>query len=288
VRPLVEIRAAACALPCGAHTFEAALAKPGLSFICELKKASPSKGLISPRFPYLDILSAYEQAGADALSCLTEPQWFLGSDEIFAEVRTNTALPMIRKDFTVDAYQLYEAKLMGADAVLLIVSLLSPQQLEEYLAIAEELGLDALVETHDAEEIKVAASVGARLIGVNNRNLKTFTVDFANAERLRNLIPANTLYVAESGVKTPADVAHVAAMGADAVLMGEALMRASNPSAFLQECRQAAGESTAAPEAVFVKDETTESRATMAAGSAAATALTVATETTAASEAVGK
>ncbi len=235
---LAALQQRAEALPPAEHRFHAALGEPELAFICELKKASPSKGVISPDFPYLDILKSYEEAGASAVSCLTEPKWFLGSDEIFADVRAATALPMIRKDFTVDEYQLFEARLMGADAVLLICALLDTKTLRHYLRICDELGLDALVETHDEEEIRSAVDAGATIIGVNNRNLKDFTVDFENARRLRSLIPADAIYVAESGVKTPEDVAAVAAMGASAVLMGEALMRAESPAAFLKACRE--------------------------------------------------
>lgn len=220
--------------------FSDALASEQLSFICEIKRASPSKGLIDPEFPYVDIAREYERAGAECISCLTEPKWFLGSDEIFADVRGVQRRPMIRKDFTVDPYQVYEAKVMGAQAVLLICSLLDTHQLESYLALCDELGLDALVEAHDANEIASAVTAGARIIGVNNRNLKDFTVDFENAQRLRDLIPSGVLYVAESGVKTADDVAQVAVLGADAVLVGEALMRASDKGALLAEFRRAA------------------------------------------------
>lgn len=220
--------------------FSEALSGSCLSFICEIKRASPSKGLIAPDFPYVDIACEYEQAGAECISCLTEPKWFLGSDEIFTEIRAAQKRPMIRKDFTVDPYQIYEAKLMGAQAVLLICSLLTTQQLEEYLGICDDLHLDALVETHDEHEIASAVEAGARIIGVNNRNLKDFSVDFENAKRLRELIPPQALYVAESGVKSAQDVADVAALGADAVLIGEALMRAADKAALLAEFRAAA------------------------------------------------
>ena len=180
--------------------FERALRGDGLSFICEVKKASPSKGIISKSFPYLDIAAEYEQAGADCISCLTEPKWFLGSDRIFTDIRSRVNTPMIRKDFTVDKYQIYQAKLMGADAVLLICALLDTQTIAHHLEICEKLGLSALVETHDEAEIRSAVEAGARLIGVNNRNLKDFSVDFSNAARLRDLIPAVCVYVAESGV----------------------------------------------------------------------------------------
>ena len=233
--PAEELRERAKALgPGGGKAFLAALEKPGISFICEIKKASPSKGLISPDFPYLKIASAYEQAGADCISCLTEPAYFLGADRIFEEVRNSVELPMLRKDFTVSAYQLDQARAMGANAALLIVSILDPGTLEKYLERCEELGIAALVETHDEAEIHTAVSAGARIIGVNNRNLKDFTVDFDNASRLRDQIPAGCVYVAESGVKTPADVEHLRTIGADAVLVGETLMRAEDPAAMLR------------------------------------------------------
>lgn len=219
--------------------FEDALHAQGLSFICEVKKASPSKGIISNKFPYLDIASAYEQAGADCISCLTEPKWFLGSDKIFTDIRSHVSTPMIRKDFTVDEYQIYQAKLMGADAVLLICALLDTKTIARYLHICETLGLSALVETHDEGEIQSAVSAGAKIIGVNNRNLKNFSVDFSNAARLRDLIPSNCIYVAESGVQCADDVAALQAIGADAVLMGEVLMRAKDKSKLLADMRSA-------------------------------------------------
>ncbi len=217
--------------------FEDALRGEGLSFICEVKKASPSKGLISRDFPYLDIAASYEQAGADAISCLTEPKWFLGSDKIFTDIRSRVATPMIRKDFTVDEYQIYQAKLMGADAVLLICALLDTATIARYLEICDALGLSALVETHDEKEIESAVAAGAKIIGVNNRNLKDFSVDFSNAARLRDLIPASCLYVAESGVWSADDVAALRQIGADAVLMGEVLMRAKDKGALLAQMR---------------------------------------------------
>ncbi|MCD8096847.1 MAG: indole-3-glycerol phosphate synthase TrpC [Lachnospiraceae bacterium] len=234
-----ELRHTAESLPRGNFRFEKALKRPGLSFICEVKKASPSKGLIAPDFPYVEIAREYEQAGADCVSVLTEPKWFLGSDDIFREIRAAISLPMIRKDFTVDAYQIYEAKAMGADAVLLICALLSTERVREYLAICDALGLSALVETHDEKEIESAVRAGARVIGVNNRNLKNFTVDFSNASRLREQIPPDAVYVAESGVKDARDVASLSKIGADAVLVGEALMRAEDKRARLAEFRGA-------------------------------------------------
>ena len=220
--------------------FYNALKQDGMSFICEVKKASPSKGIISEDFPYLDIAKAYESAGADCMSCLTEPKWFLGSDEIFTDIRKTVKTPMIRKDFVIDEYQIYQARVMGANAVLLICSLLSTEQVAKGLALCDELGLSALVETHDEAEIASAVEAGAGIIGVNNRNLKDFSVDFGNAERLREKIPASAVYVAESGVASAEDVAAIAAMGADAALIGEALMRSPDKAAKLVEFRAAA------------------------------------------------
>lgn len=234
----------AAALGSGTRFFDA-LAKPGLSFICEVKKASPSKGVIAEDFPYLDIARDYEAAKADCMSCLTEPQWFMGSDQIFTEIRNTVRTPMIRKDFTVSEYQIYQARLMGADAVLLICSLLDTSTLSTYLELTHELGMVALVETHDQAEIEQAVEVGARIIGVNNRNLKDFRVDFSNAQRLRNFIPEKCLYVAESGVKDADDVERIAAMGADAALVGEALMRSANKAETLAGFREAAARGAA-------------------------------------------
>ena len=218
--------------------FLRALKKPGISMICEVKKASPSKGIISPDFPYLQIAREYEAAGADCVSCLTEPTAFLGSDRIFREIRSAVSLPMLRKDFTVDSYQLDQAKAMGANAVLLIVSLLDDRTLEAFLSRCRDLGLAALTETHDGEEIDRAVRAGAEMIGVNNRNLKDFSVDFGNAARLRDRIPASCVYVAESGVRTPEDMALLKKIGADAALVGEALMRAEDKAAMLRTLRE--------------------------------------------------
>ncbi len=238
VIPETEMRARVKALGRGnGEAFLSALKKPGISFICEIKRASPSKGMISPDFPYMKIAGAYERTGADCISCLTEPEYFLGSDRIFREIRSAVSLPMLRKDFTVSAYQLDQARLMGANAALLIVSLLDESTLAAYLERCEELGIAALVETHDEEEIRRAVSAGAKIIGVNNRNLKDFSVDFDNAARLRDRIPAGCVYVAESGVKTPTDVERLQQIGADAALVGETLMRANDPAEMLRFLR---------------------------------------------------
>ena len=237
--PEPALRAMAEALPAGDFAFEKALQKPGLSFICECKKASPSKGLIAPDFPYLHIAQEYAAAGADAISVLTEPKCFLGSDAYLKEIAAAVPVPCLRKDFTVDAYMIYEAKMLGASAVLLICSLLSQTQLREYLALCDALGLSALVEAHDEDEAQQALRAGARIIGVNNRNLKNFTVDTENSRRLRALIPPQVTFVSESGVKTAEDVQRLRAIGADAVLIGETLMRAPDKTARLAELRGA-------------------------------------------------
>lgn len=226
--------------PADGAAFVSALRAPGLRFICEIKKASPSKGVIDPDFDYLAIARAYAAAGTDAISCLTEPHWFLGSNAIFRAVRGAVSTPLLRKDFTVDAYQLYQAKALGANAVLLICAILDTRTIAQYLEICDTLGLAALVETHNEAEIDSAVSAGATLIGVNNRNLKDFSVDFSNAARLRDRIPPEAIYVAESGVHTPADVDALRAIGADAVLMGETLMRAADKGTLLAQMREAA------------------------------------------------
>lgn len=234
---LPEIRERALSMPKGGFSFERALQQPGLSFICECKKASPSKGLIAPDFPYLQIAKEYEAAGADCISVLTEPKWFLGNDAYLREIAQEVSIPCLRKDFTVDEYMIYEAKLLGASAVLLICAILSEAQMREYLAVCETLGLSALVEAHDEAEAEKALSAGARMIGVNNRNLKDFTVDTENSRRLRSMIPKGTLFVSESGISGPEDVERLVQIGADAVLVGEALMRAPDKSKMLSELR---------------------------------------------------
>ena len=237
--PLEIIREKASRMEKGDGSFEKALKRPGLSFICECKKASPSRGVIAENFPYLQIAREYQEAGADAVSVLTEPKWFLGCDRYLREIAETVSLPCLRKDFTVDEYMIYEAKLLGASAVLLICSILFSRQLREYLQICETLGLSALVETHDEGEVDMALEAGARIIGVNNRNLRDFSVDTENSRRLREQIPAEVLFVSESGVKTAADAAALREIGADAVLVGEAMMRAKDKRAMLAELRGA-------------------------------------------------
>ena len=233
-RPLQSIRADAEALPKGDFRFEQALRGDDIAFICECKKASPSKGLIAPDFPYLRIAKEYEAAGADCISVLTEPRWFLGNDRYLDEIAHTVRIPCLRKDFTVDPYMIYEAKLLGASAVLLICAILDKSQISEYHDIADSLGLSALVEAHDEAEIETAAEAGARIIGVNNRNLRDFSVDTNHARLLRQYAPADTLFVVESGMQTPADIQAARDARADAVLIGETLMRADDKAAMLQ------------------------------------------------------
>ena len=234
---LTEIRQRALDMPKGNFAFEEALKKPDIAFICECKKASPSKGLIAPEFPYLQIAREYEEAGADAVSVLTEPKWFLGSDKYLKDIAEAVSIPCLRKDFTVDEYMIYEAKLLGASAVLLICSILSEEQIKEYIRICDGLGLSALVEAHDGEEVEMALRAGARMIGVNNRNLKDFSVDTENSRRLRQMIPPEVLFVSESGVGSAEDVSRLRGIGADAVLIGETLMRAENKKAKFRELK---------------------------------------------------
>ena len=237
--PFELVRQEALSAPKGSFAFENALKKPGVSFICECKKASPSKGLIAPDFPYLQIATEYEAAGADCISVLTEPKWFLGSDEYLREIAAAVSVPCLRKDFTVDEYMIYEAKLLGASSVLLICSVLSEEQIRDYIRICDELGLSALVEAHDKAETDAALRAGARVIGVNNRNLKDFSVDTENSRRLREQIPRDVIFVSESGVREAADVAKLREIGVDAVLIGETLMRAQDKKAKLVELRGA-------------------------------------------------
>lgn len=236
--PLSEMKKRAEALDANTgFPFRKALSGDEISFICEVKRASPSKGLIAPDFPYLDIARDYERAGASAISCLTEPFWFKGRDEYLAEISNAVKIPVLRKDFTVDEYMIYQAKTLGASAVLLICSILSKEQLSEYLGIAHSLGLSALVEAHDEDEVRTALSVGAGIIGVNNRDLRTFTVDINNSARLRKLVPPEILFVSESGIKAAADIEALRSNGTNAVLIGETLMRSPDKKAALDELR---------------------------------------------------
>ncbi len=236
--PLTEMKKRALAMDANTgFPFKKALGGDDISFICEVKRASPSKGMIAEDFPYLEIAKDYERAGASAISCLTEPFWFKGKDEYLTEISHAVNIPVLRKDFTVDEYMIYQAKTLGASAVLLICSILSREQLAEYLGIAHGLGLSALVEAHDEDEVRTALSVGAEIIGVNNRDLKTFTVDIHNSARLRKLVPPEVLFVSESGIRTAADVAALRENGTNAVLIGETLMRSPDKKAALEELR---------------------------------------------------
>lgn len=236
-KPLEQVKAEALALPKGDFAFEKALKKGGLSFICEIKKASPSKGLIVPDFPYLEIAKEYEAAGADCISCLTEPHWFLGNDEYLKKIASAVSIPVLRKDFTVCEYQIYEARLLGASAVLLICALLDTETIRKYIEICDRLGLSALVEAHDEEEIKSALSAGARIIGVNNRNLHDFTVDVNNSTRYRSMIPESVAFVSESGITSRDDIKVLINNKTNAVLIGETLMRAKDRAAALKELK---------------------------------------------------
>lgn len=217
--------------------FEKALSGEDIGFICECKKASPSKGLIAPEFPYVEIAKAYEAAGAACISVLTEPKWFLGRDEYLKEITSAVSIPCIRKDFVVDEYMIYQAKVLGASAVLLICALLDQKTLKRYLTLCDQLGLSALVEAHDEEELTRALAAGARVIGVNNRNLRDFTVDLGNAERLRKLASEEVLFVAESGIQTAEDIAVLRRARVNGVLIGETLMRAADKKAMLAQLR---------------------------------------------------
>lgn len=217
------------------NSFYHALARPEISFICEVKKASPSKGIIAEHFPYLAIAREYEAAGAAAISCLTEPYWFLGSDQYLKEIASQVSIPVLRKDFTINPYMIYQAKAFGASAILLIASLLEDSELRDYMHLAGELHLDVLTEAHSAEEIERAVKAGANIIGVNNRNLKTFEVDVENSRRLRALAPRDAIFVSESGIRTAEDIQALYENGTDAVLIGETLMRADDKRAMLKE-----------------------------------------------------
>lgn len=235
---LEEMKQQAFALEKGSFRFEEALREGNPGIICEVKKASPSKGVIAEEFPFIEIAKEYEQLGATCISVLTEPKWFLGSDEIFRQIRGNVTLPMLRKDFTVDEYQIYEAKVMGADAVLLICAILDTETVKEYLEICNRLGMTAVVETHNEEEIRSAVAAGARVLGVNNRNLKDFTVNLDHATELKQFIPKDIIFVAESGIVTPEDGRKLLQNGADALLIGEAFMRSGDKAQFMRDLQQ--------------------------------------------------
>ena len=223
--------------PYSKFPFRDNLAADGISFICEVKKASPSKGLIAPDFPYVAIAEEYEKAGANAISVLTEPYFFQGSDSYLQQISEHVSIPLLRKDFTIDPYMIYEAKVIGASAILLICAILTDEQLKSYLQLADSLGLSALVEAHDEAEVQRALSAGARIIGVNNRNLKDFTVDIQNSIRLRKLIPKEIVFVSESGMKTPEDIKRLRDNETDAVLIGETFMRSPDKKKMLEDLK---------------------------------------------------
>lgn len=238
--PLTELQAQARALPSRNYfPFEEALRRPGVSLICEVKKASPSKGCFSDHYRPADIAREYELGGAAAISCLTEPAYFLGSNEDLTAVSKAVSIPVLRKDFTVDPYMIYESKLLGADAILLICSLLTDNELASYIDLAHTLGLSALVEAHTAHEVDRALLAGARIIGVNNRNLATFETNPANSISLREIAGHQVLYVAESGIQSVTDVEQLAQAKVDAALIGEACMTANNKVSFVAQLKEA-------------------------------------------------
>lgn len=234
--PVEVLKEKIAAMP-SAPDFYKALKKDGMSFICEVKKASPSKGVIAEDFPYTEIAMDYEKAGAAAISCLTEPFWFMGLDRYVEEIAGKVSIPILRKDFTINEYMIYQARAMGASAVLLICAILTDEELKGYRELAESLGMHALVETHDEEEIKRAVDSGAKIIGVNNRDLRTFTVDVNTSLRLKKLVPDDKVFVSESGIKTPEDVKKLYDNHTDAVLIGETLMRADDKKAMLDNLK---------------------------------------------------
>lgn len=236
--PLCEVKRVALARSGRGYPFERALKREGLSLICEVKKASPSKGVIDPVFDYLAIADDYESGGADCISCLTEPYWFLGSDEIFKEIRARVGLPMLRKDFTLGEYQVYESAALGADCVLIIMSALTEDRVKGLYEVADGLGMSALFECRSAAQIEAAQRLGARIIGVNNRNLRDFSVDTGKAGKLRSLVDRDRLFVSESGVSSLESLRAQALAGADACLVGEYFMRAADRSKLVSEAKR--------------------------------------------------
>ncbi len=231
------IREMALSMPKGNFSFEKAVRDGDISFICEVKKASPSKGVIAQDFPYIKIAKEYEKAGASCISVLTEPDYFQGDKKYLKEISEHVKIPLIRKDFIIDEYMIYDAKVHGASCVLLICALLPENTIKQYLQICDALGISALVEAHDADEIDKAVSAGARMIGVNNRDLKTFTVDIGNSERLRKLVPEHILFVAESGIRTPEDIDRLRKANVNGVLIGETFMKSENKKEMLEQLR---------------------------------------------------
>lgn len=237
VEPLSEIKNKALKMPKLNFEFEKAIKDDGMTFICEVKKASPSKGLIAEEFDYLKIAKEYESAGAGCISCLTETDYFKGSDKYLKEIAANVDIPVLRKDFTIDEYMIYQARVLGAKAVLLICSILTIDEMKKYIDLCDSMGMSALVEAHDIDEINMAIEAGARIIGVNNRDLKTFNVDINNSIRLRKIVPSDILFVAESGIKTSNDIKQLENNNVNAVLIGETLMRAKDKRKMLNELK---------------------------------------------------
>ena len=235
--PLEVVKKQAMDMPKGNFEFEKELAKSGINFICEVKKASPSKGIIAEKFPYVDIAKEYEKAGASCISVLTEPEYFKGDKKYLKEISENVSIPLIRKDFVIDEYMIYDGKIHGASCVLLICSLLDEDTIRKYIEICDSLGMSALVEAHDEEEVEKAIKSGARIIGVNNRDLKTFTVDIGNSERLRKLVPEDILFVAESGIKSNVEIERLKKAKVNGVLIGETFMKAENKKQMLDELK---------------------------------------------------
>ncbi len=235
--PLEVVKKQAMDMPKGNFEFEKALAKSGINFICEVKKASPSKGIIAEKFPYVDIAKEYEKAGASCISVLTEPEYFKGDKKYLKEISENVSIPLIRKDFVIDEYMIYDGKIHGASCVLLICSLLDEDTIRKYIEICDSLGMSALVEAHDEEEVEKAIKSGARIIGVNNRDLKTFTVDIGNSEKLRKLVPEDILFVAESGIKSNVEIERLKKAKVNGVLIGETFMKAENKKQMLDELK---------------------------------------------------
>ncbi len=219
-------------------SFKDSLKSKDFAFICEIKKASPSKGIIVENFPYIDIAKDYESAGAAAISVLTEQNFFKGSDKYLTEVANTVNIPVLRKDFIIDEYQIYQAKLIGASAILLICAILDEKTLHKHINTAKSLNLNCLVETHNEEEIKKALNSGAEIIGINNRDLKTFTVDINTSVKLRKYLPDNKILISESGIKTSADIKMLKDDGFNGALIGESMMRSENKKRFLSELRE--------------------------------------------------
>ena len=223
--PLEVVKKQALDMPKGNFEFEKALAKSGINFICEVKKASPSKGIIAEKFPYVDIAKEYEKAGASCISVLTEPEYFKGDKKYLKEISENVSIPLIRKDFVIDEYMIYDGKIHGASCVLLICSLLDEDTIRKYIEICDSLGMSALVEAHDEEEVKKAIKSGARIIGVNNRDLRDFSVDLNTTLKLRDMVDDDVIFVSESGIKTREDIELLEKHRVNAVLIGETMMK---------------------------------------------------------------